>query len=312
MLAVSGPLPTAVDRFGFEVKWDGVRALVTVEAGRTTISGRMGRSATDAYPELQAPESIAGHDAVLDGEIVAFGDDGRPSFERLQQRMHVRDRSTAAHLSGTVPAVLCVFDLLWLDGADLTAEPYAERRRRLSELAPTGSHWMVPPVAIGDPAPIQALVEANGFEGLVAKRLDSPYLSGRRSNAWIKVKSYLRQEFVVIGWSDGERSTMGLPGSLALGVYDDQGRLRYAGKVGTGFTHAELARVSAILRSAATDASPIEAGPAAPPDVRFVRPEIVVEVRFGEWTSVGVIRHPSYLGQRLDKDPRQVVREPST
>jgi len=310
MLATSSTLPAPGDRWAYEVKWDGVRAIATVSGARTTIAGRHGRDATPAYPELGAPAGVEAHEVVVDGEIVAFDDEGRPSFERLQQRMHVRDRSAAARLAGTVPVVYCVFDLLWLDGEDLTALPYSERRRRLASLDCSGGCWMVPPASIGDPAPIRALVEARGFEGVMAKRVDSPYLAGRRSSTWIKAKAYRRQEFVVVGWSDGERSAMGLPGSLALGVHDRDGVLRYAGKVGTGFTHAELARLAALLAPLATDTCPVSGSPPPPSDVRFVRPEVVVEVRFGEWTSVGVIRHPSYLGQRTDIDPAAVVREP--
>jgi bifunctional non-homologous end joining protein LigD len=247
---------------------------------------------------------------VLDGEVVAFDDTGRPSFGKLQTRMHVASAAEVRRRAETVPITYVVFDLLHLDGHDVTPLPYVERRRLLTELVPDDGCWTVPKHRDSDGAALLDAVRAQGLEGVMAKRVDSPYLEGKRSNSWIKVKARLRQEFVVGGWQPGERGRAGHIGSLLVGVYDAD-VLRYTGKVGTGFTMRELDRLATILEPLEIAASPFD-----PPPPRliarvahYVRPELVAEVEFGEWTSDGVLRHPSYLGLRDDKPPTDVVRE---
>jgi bifunctional non-homologous end joining protein LigD len=295
--------------WAYEMKWDGVRAVARVRGGALRLVSRNGNDVTPAYPELQGLAAVlAPHDAVLDGEIVAFDELGRASFEVLQSRMHVRDERAVARLVTETPVVYMLFDLLELDDESFVRLPYRERRARLEALALSGPHWQTPPAAEDDP---DAALEASrrlGFEGVVATRLDAPYESGRHSTNWVKVKHQLRQEFVVGGYEPGAGGREGTIGSLLLGVHDDTGPLRYAGKVGTGFTVAELERLRAVMAPLETPTSPF-AGGGTPRTARFVEPRLVVEVRFTEWTTAGRVRQAAYLGQRDDKDPGDVVRE---
>lgn len=300
-------LPRDADAFGYEVKWDGVRAVAFVDAGRVRVESRSGESITPRYPELRGlGEALGATPAVLDGEVVAFADD-RPSFERLQRRMHVTSESTARRLAREVPVVFVVFDLLWLDGHSTLPLPYEDRRRLLDQLALDGPAWQTPPYYTDGPALCDATREA-GLEGVIAKRLDSPYLPGARSRLWLKVKNHQAQEFVVGGWQSGQGARERTIGALLLGYYDPDGRLRYAGKVGTGFTEAELARLQGLLAPLRRDTSPFDPSPRLR-DVAFVEPRLVTQVRFTEWTKAGIVRHPAYLGLRRDTDPAEVVRE---
>jgi bifunctional non-homologous end joining protein LigD len=242
---------------------------------------------------------------------VAFGEDGRPDFQRLQSRMHVQSAATQRRLAESVPVVYVLFDLLWLDGHPLLARPYDERRAALEELALDGPSWRTPPVSRDDPGPIVAFVQAQQLEGVVAKRLDSRYEPGRRTAAWIKAKFHLRQELVVGGWTEGQGRRDGSLGALLLGYHvSSGGPLAYAGKVGTGFSDRELVRLQGILRPLARDESPFAAGPKPPTrGSHWVEPVVVAEIRFTEWTHDGTVRHPSYLGTRDDRDAADVVRE---
>ncbi len=299
-------LPSDTSGYGYEVKWDGVRALAYIEGGRVRLDSRRGTEITMRYPEVRALGAALGATpAVLDGEIVAF-DGERPSFERLQRRMHVGSESTARRLAREVPVVFMAFDLLWLDGHSTSALTYAERRALLEELELAGESWQTPAWYEDGEALLTATRES-GLEGVVAKRLDSRYLPGTRSRDWLKVKNHLAQEFVVGGWVPGQGARESTMGALLVGYHED-GRLRCAGRVGTGFTDAELTRMMRLLEPLQRDTSPFD----PPPKVRdavFVLPKLVVRVRFTEWTRAGVIRHPAYEGLRDDIDPDEVVRE---
>jgi bifunctional non-homologous end joining protein LigD len=222
--------------------------------------------------------------------------------------MHVREPSAVRRLAEQVPVVSMVFDVLWLDGRLTTSWPYRRRRDALESLALRGPAWQTPPVGVDDGAAAWEASRRLGFEGVVAKRLDSTYEPGRRSRAWLKVKHQLRQEFVVGGWLPGRGARTGRIGALLVGYHDADGRLRFAGRVGTGFTDAELDRLGALLAPDRLDASPF-ADRGLPKETRFVVPRRVADVRFTEWTDSGRIRHPAYLGLRDDKDPADVVRE---
>jgi bifunctional non-homologous end joining protein LigD len=311
MKAVTGTIPADETAWAFEIKWDGVRVLSGIDSGKVRLRSSNSNDITGRYPELQAlGEALEGHSAILDGEVVAFDDQGRPSFGRLQQRMHLANAAEVRKRAETVPITYVLFDLLQLDGNDLISLPYLERRRLLTELVPDDGCWTVPAHREGDGATLLAAVAERGLEGIVAKKVDSPYLPGKRSTSWVKVKARLRQEFVIGGWQPGERGRAGQLGSLLVGVYDD-GRLRYSGKVGTGFTMRELTRLGDLLAPLETDSSPFDAPPPRPIEriARWVRPELVAEVEFGEWTGEGILRHPSYMGLRDDKNPTDVVRE---
>jgi bifunctional non-homologous end joining protein LigD len=310
MLAVpTTGLPRDDERWAFEMKWDGMRALLTVEGGRVRATSRQGNDATARFPELQGlGRALGSTEAILDGEIVTLDDHGRPSFERLQPRMQAGSERAVRGLVETTPAVVMLFDLLWLDGHDTTALPYTDRRRILERLGLAGPAWQTPPATVGGGATAMATARALGFEGIVMKRLDSPYLPGRRSDAWRKHKVESRQELVVGGWLPGRTGLTGRLGSVLVGYYDDGGALRYAGRVGSGITATTRDVLEQQLGRIARKTSPFADAPALP-DPRWVTPKVVVEVAFHEWTRAGVLRAPRFKGLRTDKDAREVTRE---
>jgi bifunctional non-homologous end joining protein LigD len=311
MLATLAELPHDEGRYAFEIKWDGVRAIAYVDGGRARFEGRRGNEITTRYPELRAlGPALGATPAVLDGEIVAF-DGERPSFERLQRRMHVSNERAVRRLMAEVPVVYVLFDLLWLDGHSTLELPYQERRKLLEQLDLQGETWQTPASHEGDGAALLDASRGLGLEGVVAKRLDSVYEPGRRSRAWLKVKNRNSQEFVIAGWVPGQGMRSTSLGALLIGYYESTepgARLKYAGRVGTGLTQSELTRLLGLLEPRRRDTSPFSPAPRVK-DAVFVEPELVAEVRFTEWTRAGVVRAPSYLGLREDSDPRQVVRE---
>jgi bifunctional non-homologous end joining protein LigD len=254
------------------------------------------------------------HRAVLDGEIVAFDERGVPSFERLQKRMHVASPGAIRRLTGELPVTYAVFDLLHLDGRSTMGLPYGERRRLLEELRLSGPAWQTPACHLGDGAQFLAASAEYGLEGIVAKRLNSPYRPGARTGEWLKIKNVNRQEFVVGGWLPGKGARSGQIGALLVGYYEPVragGRvLRYAGRVGSGFDEAELHRVIAGLRARSRRQSPFAPVGVQPPrEARFVAPELVAEVEFTAWTRDGILRHPVYKGLREDKTAQEVEME---
>lgn len=306
MLATTGPLPRGDDEWAHEVKWDGVRSLVAVEGGSVRLTSRNGNDITGGYPELSGLSTPV--PALLDGEIVAFDGSGRPDFGLLQARMHVRGPSPA--LLRSTPVTLVLFDVLHLGDSSLLPETYDVRREALDALALSGEHWQVPPAFLGDGGPVADATRAQGMEGLVSKRRDSRYTPGRRSAAWVKTKHVVRQSVVVCGWKPGEGGRSGRIGSLLVGVHDEGG-LRYAGHVGTGFSSAALAHLQQLLDPLArTSPAYVDEVPAEHArHARWVEPVLVGEVELTAWTRDGRLRHPSWKGLRDDLDPGQVVRE---
>jgi bifunctional non-homologous end joining protein LigD len=307
MLARTGELPRDDEKWAYEIKWDGVRAIGYVDGGRLRLEARSGRDITPRYPELRGlGRALAGHDAIVDGEVVAFAD-GRPSFQKLQGRMHLTSESHVRRLSQSDPVNYVLFDLLWLDGHSLTDLPYTERRERLLELGLQDDRWQTPAHHVGDGAAMLQASRAQGLEGIIAKRLDCPYYPGKRSQGWVKVKNVLETDVVIGGWLQGEGRRSGQFGALVVGVYQD-GELKYAGRVGTGFDERELNRLSGLLADLAADTSPFE-GRQPPKETRFIKPVLVARVGYGEVTQVGTLRHPRYLGLRDDIDPKTVELE---
>jgi bifunctional non-homologous end joining protein LigD len=313
MLATPGELPRGADtaRWAYEMKWDGVRAVVYVRDGKARVLTRNDRDVTSTYPELTAmAEALPRLAMVLDGEVVAVDHRGRPDFGRLQQRMHVTTPSAVRTLEQTVPVTYLAFDLLHLDGHDLLTTAYDDRRSLLEGLELHGPRWDVPPAFAGDGDGAVATSLAQGLEGVVAKRRDSRYEAGRRSSSWLKVKHAKAQEVVIGGWRPGAGRREGTIGSLLMGVPGPDG-LEFAGHVGTGFTDAMLDDLLRMLRPLERRTSPF-ATPLPRPDARdavWVTPRVVGEVAFTEWTKDGRIRHPSWRGLRPDKSPDEVVRE---
>jgi bifunctional non-homologous end joining protein LigD len=314
MKATTGDLPAGPGGWAFEVKWDGMRALAFVDGDVLRVQSVNERDVTVSWPELEGlPAALPATSALLDGELVATDEDGRPSFGRLQQRMHVTNRAEALRRAAEVPVTYVVFDLLHLDGHDLTGLPLADRRRLLEEVLEAAPAWRVSPLHEDGPALLEAADE-RGLEGVVAKRLDAPYEPGRRARTWRKVKVRRRQEMVIGGWLPGEGGRSGRIGALLVGYHDapGDGALRFAGRVGTGFSDAELDRLASRLGPLVIDACPFEPPPPRAELARgptWVRPDLVAELAFAEWTGDGRLRHPSYLGLRTDKDAADVTRE---
>jgi bifunctional non-homologous end joining protein LigD len=307
MLACPGELPRDAGAFAYEIKWDGVRVIATIEAGHVRAESRNGNDVSGRYPELRAmARSLGALEVVVDGEIVAFGESGTPSFERLQRRMHLGSDSAVRRAMAEIPVTFAIFDLLWIDGRPLTSLAYAERRRLLEQLELAGPSWRVPAVH-DDGAALFEATRRQGLEGVVAKRRDSTYEPGRRSHAWVKVKNRMRQELVVGGWTPGEGSRGRSLGALLVG-YQRDGELVLAGSVGSGFTDAMLTDLSRRLAELERTDSPFS-GRRPPKGSRFVEPRLVAEVEFAEWTRAGTLRAPVFKGLRDDVDAEQVVRE---
>jgi bifunctional non-homologous end joining protein LigD len=313
MLAVTGAVPRDIENWALEMKWDGVRAVAFIEKGRVRLMSRTERDITVAYPELAGLGAASTHKQVLlDGEIVVFGDDGWPEFEALQPRMHVTSAAQARMLAGQTPVTYLVFDLLQLDGTPLFDQEYRGRRARLDELGLAGPYWQSPPSFPGeDFQVVQAVSREHGMEGVVAKRLDSKYAPGVRTDSWRKIKNVRRQEAVVAGYKPGQGNRAGQVGSLLIGVNDASG-LIYAGHVGTGFNVETLRLLGDKLRPLRRADSPFD-GPVPPEHARpavWVEPRLVIDVTFDRWTRAGRMRAPVYKGLRDDIDPADVIREP--
>jgi bifunctional non-homologous end joining protein LigD len=313
MLATPGPLPDNGDEWAFEFKWDGIRVMLWIDGGRPRAVSRGGREITVAFPELRELAAAVGSDQVLlDGELVALDASGRPSFSRLQHRMHVTATKDAKRAATLNPASMIVFDLLHLNGRSLLDRSYDERRVQLEQLGLAGPSWGVTPSFTEEPgaAVLRAAVEL-GMEGVVAKRRASIYRPGTRSHDWIKVKSQRTQEVVIGGWTDGQGERRVTFGALLLGI-PARGGLTYIGKVGTGFTNSAREELLSKLQSRARATSPfVDELPASQERVaHWVRPDEVGEVRFSEWTPDGHLRHPVWRGLRVDKTAKEVRREP--
>jgi len=307
-------LPTLVDQVPagrgwlFEIKWDGVRVLILRRAGEVRLVGRSGEAVTARYPEVaDAVAALPGGDLALDGEIVALDAAGKPSFARLQPRMHLTGARAVAAAARETPVTAYVFDCLAVLGRDLRRVPLVERKAVLRLLAPArGVVRYLDHVDADGRAFLAAACEA-GLEGIVAKRAASLYRGGR-SAEWRKVKGHQRQELVIVGWTT-PRGTRAHLGALHLAVYAGR-RLVYVCKVGSGLDDASLRRLSALLAPLAVERCPCTAGEIPRGrEHHWVRPELVCEVRFSAWTDDGSLRHPVFLGLRHDKRAADVRRE---
>jgi bifunctional non-homologous end joining protein LigD len=331
MLATTAPLPPDGDGWAFEIKWDGVRALAFLDDEGTRVCSRRGEDTTARYPELASmAAALGGRSAVLDGEVVALDEEGRPSFQTLQRRMGLSRPEMIRLRSEETPVTYVAFDVLWLDGDSLCDQPYERRRELLAGLELDGESWRTPAHHIGSGAEFLEAARSQGLEGIVCKRLASPYRPGKRSPDWLKLRARRGQELVIGGYMPGEGGRKGRVGSLLVGYWDttpDEAgslgrpqRLVYAGGVGTGFTDAMLNRLIGLLRPLEIPDCPFELG--EDPRLKYkararergagpvwVRPELVGEFEFTEWTREGTLRQPAFKGLRDDKAPREIVRE---
>jgi len=312
MKAVSGDLPVG-DGWVYELKWDGMRIVCFLDDDGMRLQSANLLDVTASFPELHAIADAFSHfdSLILDGEVVAMGEDGRPDFGRLQKRMHVTDPGEAARRAATTPVTYVVFDILHLNGSDTSRLPFDDRRRLLEQVVTAGSNWLLTDIYRDGGRELLDTVTTQGLEGLIAKQSGSRYVEGKRSSSWRKIKPRRRQEFVVGGWVEGRQGRAGSIGSLLVGYYDG-GRLRSAGSVGSGLGSDELSEWKERVAEFAVETSPFDVEPQPTQGRRFhwIEPAFVVEVEFGDWTADGNLRHPSYLGLRNDKDPTDVVREP--
>ncbi|MCU1523312.1 MAG: ATP-dependent ligase [Microbacteriaceae bacterium] len=314
MLATLGTTKDIVDEEGwaFEMKWDGIRAIARVDDGTVTLTSRNGKNLTATYPELAVlADVVAADSATLDGEIVAFDTHGRPDFGLLQTRMNLSSPRDVDRAAKAVPVRYLVFDALEVDGRSLLDAVYDERRSVLEKVvkAEAGGAVQVPAAFAGDLEHAVSTSEELGLEGIVAKERDSRYGVGRRSRAWIKIKHHHTQEVVIGGWRTGNGRRRDSIGSLLMGIPEGR-RLRYVGRVGTGFGDRELDELRTTLMRRTRTTSPLDGVPSADArDAHWVRPDLVGEVEFAEWTSTGRLRQPSWRGWRTDKSPGDVHPE---
>lgn len=310
MLAVAGKLPEG-DGWAYEIKWDGVRVLARIDADGTQLTSRNGIDITDRYPELaelgaDLPEQS--FPLLLDGEIVAFNDEGTPDFGLLQRRMNLKSPPQIKAAARDVPAHYAIFDAPVIAGENVTSLSYDDRRKLLSKLELDSAHWSVPR-SYDDGGKLLEEMLARGMEGVTAKQRSSKYESGRRTGSWTKVKCKPRQEFVVGGWTPGSGARAHSFGALALGVHDSNSRqLHYMGNVGSGFSDAVLGDLAQQLDELERDASPF-AESLEGDRMHFVRPQLVVEVEYQALTNDGRLRQPIFKGIRTDKPAAQVVFE---
>jgi len=313
MLARLAELPASDDGWAVEVKWDGVRAIAYCRPGRLELQSRNLRDITAQYPEVRRlSRQLGAREAVLDGELVAFDEQGRPSFERLQQRIHQTEETVVRRRMKSHPVTYVIFDLLYLEGRDLMGEPYRRRRQLLEDLELNGPSWQTPRCSTGHAKELLAASRDLQLEGIVIKRLDSRYSPGKRTGSWLKVKNTGRQEFVIGGWQPGEGRRRNRIGSILLGTFEPDGDrqvLRYAGKVGTGFSERELTSLQARLAPLERKSNPFAGRKGPRKGVRYVEPELVAEIELRELTADGMVRHGSFKGLREDKPASEVRLE---
>jgi bifunctional non-homologous end joining protein LigD len=312
MLSKLAEEPFDSEKWLFELKYDGVRALAIRDAGSIRLFARSGTDITNRYPEVVLALKAHPFDRfVIDGEIVAINDDGHPDFQLLQTRMHVNDQRQVARLSYAVPVRYFVFDLLAFDSYDTRALPTEQRKQLLSELIMGDGPVRYCDHVVARGTDFYHAVAEHDLEGMIAKLRSAPY-RGARNGDWLKIKCPLIKNFVIGGYTDpaGTRTHFG---ALLLGQYEPGGTLRYTDKVGTGFNRDMLRKIHAMLLERAQSASPFRKQlfeePATEKGARFVRPELVAKIRFSEWTDHGGVRQASFLGLVENGDPRQCLYE---
>jgi bifunctional non-homologous end joining protein LigD len=302
MLAALADGPFSRPGWVYEPKLDGARVIALVKDGKATLLSRRGLDVTQQYPALAAELGEQTANVVLDGEIVALDDDGRPSFELLQTRLNARKPSEVQKAEAAVSVLYYVFDILHLDGSNLARVPLIERKAALAQALVRSPHVLYVDHFEEDGLAVYEAVTAQGLEGMIAKRAQSIYEEGKRSDAWLKVKSTRSDDFIIGGYTRGDGSRSKSFGALLVGVRDANGQLAYVCRVGSGFDDGSLAGLREQLAALQTDACPFSTTPDLDVPATWVRPELVAEVKFANWTSDGHLRAPVFLRLREDKD----------
>jgi bifunctional non-homologous end joining protein LigD len=308
MLASTADKPFDSQEWLYELKFDGVRLLAFVEGGEVRLLSRNGRSETARYPELQSlVNAIGNRGALLDGEIVAPDKDGKPSFALLQQRMNLTSERDIARAVENVPVNYMIFDLLHLDGHNLRDAPLESRKRMLRNILKDDEVNRFADHVVGDGVAFFTAASRLGLEGAVGKKRDSRYLPGERSHSWVKIKAWRSQDCVICGFTRG-RQSRGRLGALVLGVFEG-GTMVHAGQAGSGLDEADIKALLEQLDALTSKSSPFKTEPKTMEPATWVKPELVCEVRFTEWTNEGTMRHPTFLRMRSDLKPSDCVRE---
>lgn len=298
MQAASAEAPFSSEEYLFEVKWDGLRCVAFRDlAGTVRLHDRAFRDLTADLPEVAAAARRIPPGSVIDGELVATDCDGRPDYPRLRERL-----AGGAALRDAIPTAYLAFDALYLDGKPLLRQPVLKRRARLARSVEAGGHLFVPDHIEHDGVELFEACLERGLEGVVAKHRQSPYVPGQRSPFWLKVKAVKSDDFVVIGWLGEEPFD-----ALVVGYHED-GRLLPCGTVGGGYDDAAITSIRRALRELTSGESPLEPPPIMMRPVRWVRPELVVSVRYSEWSPDGTLRFPIFNGLRPEVHPSEAVR----
>lgn len=299
--------PPRGDDWLFEVKWDGVRAIALIENESLQLQSRTGNRCERQYPELAViPHQVAADTAVLDGEIAVLNAKGVSQFHLIQPRIMNADPNSVAHMARSTPVVYFAFDLLYLNGYDLRGVHLDERRKLLEQVVTPDAVFRISTVFPGAGEELLEAARENGLEGLIAKRATSTYES-KRSAEWLKLKIVTQQEFAIGGFTEpqGDRSHFG---ALVLGVYDG-GKLNWVGNVGTGFDQKTLAYLASRLKPLIVPKCPFAERPKPDRGMTWVKPELVAQVKFANWTQDNRLRAPVYLGLREDVKPAEASRE---
>ncbi|HEY6468274.1 MAG TPA: non-homologous end-joining DNA ligase [Candidatus Dormibacteraeota bacterium] len=313
MLATSAERAFSREGWFFELKYDGIRAMVSVAGDAVRITGRRGKDETLHYPEAQAIRAgIRARQAIVDGELVVLDTDGRPSFERLQQRINVSREADARRLAVEHPVTFVAFDLVQLEGRDLMATELRIRKKTLRETIVDAPHILFAEHVERDGVALFEEARKNGIEGIVAKRADSLYRPGLRTPEWVKIKSWRTQSCVIAGYTAGRGRRSNQLGALILAIQDNDGRLKHCGQVGTGFNEKSLRAIKEKLASLIVDKCQLDTTPRTTEPATWVRPELICEVRFSEWTSEGMLRHPAFQKLRPDQALDDTAREQPT
>jgi bifunctional non-homologous end joining protein LigD len=312
MLATLVNRPFSAEGWMFELKYDGVRALASIAGGTVKLTGRSGRDETARYPELQRmAAAVHATDAILDGEIVVFGDAGRPSFERLQSRINVSRQADIDRAAREYPVVYVAFDILRLDGRDLMLTSLRIRKKTLRDVITDSPALVFADHVENAGEELFEQVQRRGIEGVMAKRADSTYQAGWRSRDWLKIKAWQTQACVIAGFTSGQGRRKEHLGALILGVMRD-GTLTHCGQVGTGFDDRLLRSLREQLDARVVDHAPFAKPPRTSEPATWVRPELVCEVRYADWTSAGILRHPAFAGLRPELTPADCTVDTAT